>query len=380
MTPAAQPVDRFSVELILPTYVVMTGTAGAEELRRRANDASRKRGGRLSRLGLLRGRDDSVAAGRLLLFSVGLVVTATAPLLETDRHSWLTLLAVTCAMTVTLLLSFVLPWKRLPDWSTLAFPALVFVAVGVLGFDGNGLGAPYGGVFVLCFAYTGLTQSPGVNVALIPFAAVAYVAAMDKWSTALGIRLLIVTSVWLLLSELLCAFRARNDALSAALRAAAYTDALTGVANRRDLDLRLTTTGATDTLVLCDLDFFKQYNDVHGHISADRVLVNFGELLRSCLREQDYAARYGGEEFVLILAETNPEQATAVTTRLRQAWSVLQPDITFSSGIAQLSRRAPSNVLLKAADQALYRAKAAGRNCDRIQSLADQDAFSATRP
>jgi diguanylate cyclase (GGDEF)-like protein len=302
--------------------------------------------------------------GQILMLSVGLVVCATAPLLGLDEQEWLLLGAVSVAMGVILGVSFVVPWPSIRREWTLAFPLGIFAAIPALSFGGHRLGAPYGGVFVLCFAYTGLTQSARVNLWLVPPAAAAYLAANDNWSAAMGIRLTIVVSVWLLLSQLLRALTVRNEALTEALRASAHTDPLTGLANRRDLDLHLARAREGDTLVLCDLDHFKQFNDAHGHLAGDGLLRDFGLLLRAMLREGDFAARYGGEEFALLLPATDPEQASIVLHRLREKWALLRPGVTFSTGVAAWSSAVDRTI--EAADQALYVAKQDGRNCDRV--------------
>ena len=207
---------------------------------------------------------EPVPLGQALLLTAGLVVTVTAPLLRPDRHGWLILAAVSTTMTAVLLASRVLPWARLPRQATLVFPIAVWAALATLGL-GAELGAPYGGLFVLCAAYTGLTQPAAMNLALVAPAAATYVAAQATWSTTLAIRLLIVAAVWVLLSQLLAAFTARQQTLTAALHAAAHTDVLTGLPNRRDLQARLLTARPGDTVVLLDLDHFKQLNDSLGH-------------------------------------------------------------------------------------------------------------------
>jgi diguanylate cyclase (GGDEF)-like protein len=201
-----------------------------------------------------------------------------------------------------------------------------------------------------------------VNLCLVPPAAAAYLAANDNWSAAMGIRLTIVVSVWVLLSQLLRALTVRNETLTKALRASAHTDPLTGLANRRDLDLHLGQAGNGDTLILCDLDHFKAFNDEHGHQGGDRLLSDFGLLLRAMLREGDFAARYGGEEFALLLPQTSIEQGRIVLHRLREKWELLQPGVTFSAGISLWGNDV--DLTLEAADRALYAAKADGRNRD----------------
>ncbi len=304
--------------------------------------------------------------GQILMFAVGVLVCLTAPLLIRADREWLRLLLVAAAMALLLVASFLVPWQSIRREWTLAFPLGVFAAIAVLSTGGMRLGVPYAGTFVLCFAYTGLTQSARVNLWLVVPAAVAYIAAQDEWSTAIGIRLVIVISVWMLLSQLLRALTARNSALTTALRESAHTDPLTGLPNRRDLDLHLGRARAGDTLILCDIDHFKQFNDTHGHPAGDRLLRDFGLLLRAMLREGDYAARYGGEEFALLLPATDSDQAQVVLGRLRAKWTLLHQDVTFSAGVAAWTASHGADVTVEAADQALYAAKEQGRNCDRV--------------
>jgi diguanylate cyclase len=140
------------------------------------------------------------------------------------------------------------------------------------------------------------------------------------------------------------------------------------VANRRDLALRLATAEPGDALVLCDLDHFKQLNDTKGHHVGDKVLAEFGALLRASLRGRDYCARYGGEEFVLILPGTAVDQALVTLARMHEHWAVLRPDTTFSAGVASCTVHRGHTETLAAADAALYTAKKAGRNCDRTEA------------
>jgi diguanylate cyclase (GGDEF)-like protein len=304
--------------------------------------------------------------GQLLVLSVGAVVMPTALLLDHGLGARLTLLVVGAAMCLVLGVSRWIPSAANRSPWLLLFPLSIMAALAALGLSGHGLGNPYGGVIVLCFAYTGLTQSPRTNLALLPMGAVAYAAAMGEWTTPLAVRLSIVTMVWLLLSQLLCAFTTHNATLTTALRRAAHTDPLTGLANRRDLEIHLLTLHATDVIVICDLDRFKQFNDTHGHLAGDQLLIDFGRLLHTELRAQDYAARYGGEEFALVLAGTDAGEAQALLRRLHEQWAVLRPDVTFSAGIAQHGGCQDVTSTLRAADEALFAAKRAGRNRDEL--------------
>ena len=331
---------------------------------RRVQDP-RSSGGAYRRvLGWVFAQWEPVSGGRLLLLASGTVATVTAPLLKPEAKTWELLGEISIVMISLLVVSFFLPWSRMPQASTAVFPVLVWIAVAIVGLDAGGLGANFTGLFVLGFAYLGLTQTVATIVKLLPVALACYIAANDGWVAAITPRLLIAMSVWMLLALLIAELVNRQNKLASKLLHAAQTDALTGLGNRRDLDERVALAHAGDTLVLCDLDNFKRLNDTFGHAAGDRVLAEFGLVLLTCLRGNDYAARYGGEEFALVLSGTDATSARTILARLRQHWAILQPDVTFSAGIATCHDGRPADQTLDAADQALYAAKAAGRNRD----------------
>ena len=157
-------------------------------------------------------------------------------------------------------------------------------------------------------------------------------------------------------------------------------DPLTGIANRAMLDKRLRDaleeghrSSAYCSLLMIDIDFFKQYNDSFGHVAGDACLIKVACALSSSqLRLHDLVARYGGEEFVVVLADTSPEAAREVARRLISTIERLQiihpvcppGHVTVSVGIATQTCETPLDpmVLLDEADRALYRAKNNGRN------------------
>jgi diguanylate cyclase (GGDEF)-like protein len=146
---------------------------------------------------------------------------------------------------------------------------------------------------------------------------------------------------------------------SARLAESASTDVLTGLPNRRVLDRALGRLTDEEVVVLIDLDHFKQVNDTHGHAAGDEVLRVFGKVLRETVRVRDLVGRYGGEEFLAVLGRsTLPD---ALLERLTAQWSAARPlPITFSAGLARSIGDPDATVAL--ADEALYRAKDAGRN------------------
>jgi diguanylate cyclase (GGDEF)-like protein/PAS domain S-box-containing protein len=165
------------------------------------------------------------------------------------------------------------------------------------------------------------------------------------------------------------------------LEALSYQDSLTMVANRRMFDTILEmewtkarVTGQPLSLVLLDIDFFKAYNDLHGHPQGDACLRQVAKVLDgSASRTRDLCARLGGEEFVLVLPATDEAAALAVAERcarrlaraaLPHAASSVADVVTCSMGVATIvrgSRDLPAQ-LVDTADTRLYRAKAAGRN------------------
>ncbi|HEY1328051.1 MAG TPA: diguanylate cyclase [Casimicrobiaceae bacterium] len=156
-----------------------------------------------------------------------------------------------------------------------------------------------------------------------------------------------------------------------------YEDALTGLANRRRLDLRLSESfalvqrhGRPLAVAVADLDHFKRVNDEHSHAIGDAVLKTLAQLLQSQVRQTDLVARYGGEEFVLVLSETDAEAAYVVCEKVRNAveqhaWSEIARGLalTVSIGFCADTSLQSAERMLAAADAELYAAKGAGRNC-----------------
>jgi diguanylate cyclase (GGDEF)-like protein/PAS domain S-box-containing protein len=154
--------------------------------------------------------------------------------------------------------------------------------------------------------------------------------------------------------------------LLARLEAQARTDELTGLPNRRAWGeelrrelARAQRRGSTLSVMMLDLDHFKDYNDTHGHQAGDRLLREAAAGWRSTLRLTDMIARYGGEEFAVLLPECPPRNASEIVARMTACTPAGQ---TLSAGIAVWDGVEPADALMGRADQALYEAKRSGRN------------------
>jgi diguanylate cyclase (GGDEF)-like protein len=158
------------------------------------------------------------------------------------------------------------------------------------------------------------------------------------------------------------------------LGALATTDSLTGIANHRAFQDRLTLfvadagRGRRVSLIMLDMDHFKEFNDSYGHLAGDEILIQVAGCLKGRMRKVDLAARYGGEEFAVLVADAGEPEAAALAeelrrrvTRLDNAWR----PITASFGVAAFGQHIDSGAaLVQAADRALYHAKSTGR--DRV--------------
>ena len=176
-------------------------------------------------------------------------------------------------------------------------------------------------------------------------------------------------------SEQICSLKNQLDAV----RKESQTDALTGLANRKTFDIEMENAmtdwrdgGVQISLLMCDIDHFKIFNDTWGHQTGDRVL----RLVAGCLSEnvkgRDTAARYGGEEFTVILRHTGIDNAINLANQIRasveqkklvkKSTGEVLGAVTISIGVAEAAAGDTAETLVQRADTCLYRAKQAGRN------------------
>jgi len=162
-------------------------------------------------------------------------------------------------------------------------------------------------------------------------------------------------------------------------------DPLTLLFNRKAFDQKITaymeafkTEGRIFSVIMIDIDAFKQFNDQHGHLMGDQVLKFLGSTLSQELKGKDFIARYGGEEFIILLESTDLQTAAIVANNLRQGLDGVKlkyvktgkvlGNITISAGVATVSAGDDAIALIKRVDDALYLAKQSGRNVVKTEN------------
>jgi len=226
------------------------------------------------------------------------------------------------------------------------------------------------------------------NSALLEALAAAvnqYAAESESLFRQSQIRILVVTASMLLAlaTEALFIFRPLHHRMRGLVEMA-QSDPLTGCYNRRSLldsaardFARSRRTGAPLSVILFDIDHFKQINDAHGHAAGDAVIRSLTEVVKATIRTADMLGRLGGEEFVVFLPDTDTANAMLVAEKLRamleQATVVHEASVlrfTASFGVAQISDLDEGPLaLIERADAQMYKAKSGGRNCVRSEMI-----------
>ena len=230
----------------------------------------------------------------------------------------------------------------------------------------------------------------------LPFIVTVAVAEKDiyaswfKRSLPIAILVLISAFAFIVLSIMLGAQLRRRIRAEAELAELARIDSLTGLINRRRLEEKLQAewrrvqrTREAFAVLFVDIDYFKAYNDTYGHQAGDHTLRAVATAIASAIRsETDTAARYGGEEFVVLLPHTQDAGAVMVANKILSAIRSLRMDhsksksgfVSVSIGVASwdATRHQTMNAVVKAADEALYHAKAAGRNQVMVETFGSE--------
>lgn len=247
------------------------------------------------------------------------------------------------------------------------FPALGFLINSVVVHGAVGMAWSYPAV--VSFYFLARERTAWIaNAALIMIMTPVAVSVLPPAEAARSVFVLVVISAFSVISMRVVGAQHRL------LRDMAITDSLTGLLNRCLLEPSLEQmlnrhhrTGESASLVLFDIDQFKGINDSFGHQAGDDVLSRIAELLRNRLRDSDQIFRIGGEEFVALLPGTDQDAATEVAQEIRSSIAEERfSDLilaTVSGGVASIEAGDTPESILARADQRLYAAKRAGRNC-----------------
>jgi len=330
-------------------------------------------------------------------YLLGLLILTLCAALELFPARSLLIVGLTfAAVNMAFLVAFVSGWnERFQDPSLTALQVCVGVSmvalILVLGRDVHFIAAPfYSVLFVFGMLQLRARELAGVAGYVVACHSAALVLRHQIYGHDLDVRVETITAVTVVGSAVWFAAAASYiSSLKARLRrslehiaALATHDGLTGLWNRRQIDLDLEAAvkhaerqGSALCVALADVDHFKSINDRHGHAVGDEVLKAVAGSLQGSLRAGDQVGRYGGEEFVLLLPSTTMAQATALAERLRERLEALQslppgePPVTASFGLAAWRAGESAADLVRRADQALYRAKGKGRNRVEADSL-----------
>jgi diguanylate cyclase (GGDEF)-like protein len=336
------------------------------------------------------------------LFGIGAtLLLLTLPLPHSADRNTAALIAIALAAYLAAG-GFLILFDRLPLWVFEASPLLGTVLVSLGAYFGDSEAASAYAMYYLwvgaaaCYflrpavAATQLVlASAGYGIVLIALGDVTVPAL--KWAVATGTLFAV--------GILITALQSQMERMLTQLGAAARTDSLTGLANRRELEQRFagelersTRGGRPLAIVVLDLDWFKEFNDRFGHAAGDRALVQLAEGLRRATRTSDVVARLGGEEFAVLAPETDELEGYQLAERLRaevHATFARQPEkMTVSCGVASFPVHGiTAGELLHSADRALYEAKEAGRDRSVVyrhagapEEDAEQAAIERTSP
>ena len=306
-----------------------------------------------------------------------------------DRDNWVSAVVVRtlgAAIIVGTGLFQKLPGKSLwmPSMAKVRLITAVVTAAFAAAMLERGYGFGIAGLVVILLTgpYTAIDSRDLTRtniIALVALGLVLPLSALDGFEV-LGtiVFVLLAVGVSSLLGRVLESSNRRAFSLERELHRDARTDALTGLANRRAMEergplelKRAQRSTAPVSVILCDVDHFKNINDRYGHEAGDAVLRTVAGVLRGTLRETDALARWGGEEFIAVLADTDTRKASEIAERMRTAvnrttFGRPPEGATISLGVSTVHKihaaAAAWEGLIKEADLLLYQAKKEGRN------------------
>jgi len=325
-------------------------------------------------------REDRVTMARTFtyLFGTGATLVLFSLLFPHSPGRNTTGLLITTLGAYLVAIGFLVAWDRLPLWAFEASPLAGTVVVSLAVYFSGPEAATAYALFYLWVALAACYfLRPPVAFTHLGIASAAYalVLVVSPGHVMLpGLTWAMVTGTLAVLGILMTTLRGQLDQLVKQLAAAARTDSLTQLANRRELEERFaaelersTRTARPLSIVVLDLDWFKEYNDRFGHTAGDRVLVLLAQALKRATRTSDVVARLGGEEFGVLAPETDETEAYLLSERLRaevrSAFARETEKMTISCGVASFPIHGITlGELLHAADRALYEAKESGRD------------------
>jgi diguanylate cyclase (GGDEF)-like protein len=325
-------------------------------------------------------REDRVTMARTFtyLFGTGATLVLLSLLFPHSPGRDTTGLLITTLGAYLVAIGFLVAWDRLPLWAFEASPLAGTVVVSLAVYFSGPEAATAYALFYLWVALAACYfLRPPVAFTHLGIASAAYalVLVVSPGHVMLpGLTWAMVTGTLAVLGILMTTLRGQLDQLVKQLAAAARTDSLTQLANRRELEERFaaelersTRTARPLSIVVLDLDWFKEYNDRFGHSAGDRVLVLLAQALKRATRTSDVVARLGGEEFGVLAPETDETEAYLLSERLRaevrSAFARETEKMTISCGVASFPIHGITlGELLHAADRALYEAKESGRD------------------
>jgi two-component system cell cycle response regulator len=361
---------------------VASGSIKNGSVSERAQALARVVAGRLTWRGLEAGgvREDRATMARTFtyLFGAGATLVLISMLLPHSPDRDTTGLLVVMVTAYLAAIGFLSAFDRMPLWVYEASPLVGTAAVSLAVYFGGSQAAT---AYAMYYFWVALAACyflrPQIAIAhlLVASLSCGLVLLVGPGHVVLpGLTWAMVTGTLMVVGVLMITLRDQVERLVSQLAAAARTDSLTQLANRRELEERFaaeleraTRTARPLSILVLDLDWFKEYNDRYGHSAGDRALVMLAEALRRATRTSDVVARLGGEEFGVLAPETDEAEAFLLAERLRAevraAFARETEKMTISCGVASFPVHGiTSGELLHAADRALYEAKESGRD------------------